>query len=195
MAFAPWLFTRSANLSMPLEPHCIGTYSICDSTIYTAGLLAQSYCQVMTLFVWLALFRSPGVLPAAKVRPRLLLFLDGLVGELVLDVLVLDALVLGLPLSGPLVGESLLVLLGESSLDGWWCILVVLWAATERMAKVMKRMSVGWKNIMLGEAKFKPNDNCGPEEGYLNWAIETSGNADERQMTGCEADPGRTVFL
>jgi hypothetical protein len=65
----------------------MGTYSICDSVIYVAGVLPQSYCQDMTLFVWLALFRSPGVSPAAKARPRLVLFwvllgelLDGLGG-------------------------------------------------------------------------------------------------------------------
>lgn len=93
---APWLFTLAANVSMLAEPHCMGTYSIWESMIYWAGVLPQSYSQVIELCVWLALFRSPGVLPAEKARPRLFdgvsegeLLLNVLVGVLVLDVIVL----------------------------------------------------------------------------------------------------------
>jgi hypothetical protein len=131
IVFAPWLFTLAANVSMLAEPHCMGTYSIWESIIYWAGLLPQSYCQVIKLLVWFALFRSPGVSPEAKASPR---FFDGVpAGELppealvgVLDVLALDALV-----------------------GGFW--LVVLDAATERARNVEKRSARRKNNILEGQ--------------------------------------------
>jgi hypothetical protein len=128
----------------------MGTYSIWESMIYPGGLLPQSYCQVIKLFVWLALFRSPGVSPAAKARPRF--FLAALVGELLLDVLVelvldvllLDALVGGF-LLGVVVEESLLDVVVEESL-----LVVLLGAATERMTKVEQKKSDRRDNNILG---------------------------------------------
>ena len=152
IVFAPWLFTPAANWSTLAEPHCIGMYSIWESMIYWGGLLPQSYCQVIKLFVWLALFRSPGVSPAAKARPR---FFDGEpAGELPPDVLVLVPGVFALD---AVVGSLLVVLLG---------------AATERARKVEKKSARRKNNILEGQGP-KPDDEG--TEGYLSLAIEVRG--------------------
>lgn len=97
----------------------------------------------MTLFVWLALFRSPGVSPVEKARPRLLV-LRVLVGILP-DVLVEELLL------GVLVPELLLV--------------VLLLAETERMVKEAKRNRAKWKKGILGEAGS--NSKTGPRRGLF----------------------------
>lgn len=112
----------AAKLLALAEPHCIGMYSICESVMYVAGLFPQSYCQVMRLFVWLALFKSPGVSPAEKARPRFML-VEVPVGELLLDVLVELVLVLDMyviVLVEPALVYDMNVLVEKLSVDEFW---------------------------------------------------------------------------